>query len=179
MSEYGLTAKQLAEYLEEQGIGIVGQDLFYSFMPDSPGCLYFHFSIPAAGQKIRTLPRKDVTFSIPDSGRDLRRGPSLRLKTTLLLSRMGFQKSVLVSEVFLFNLFSRCSLFPYYMGRDENGRDEFVWNMTFHYQVKGCENMPEVEKYREWGRRHPLQWPADGLVDQGCRSGNYAEYANH
>ena len=61
MSKYGLTAKQLAEHLGEQGIGIVGQDLFYSFLPDSPDACISIFDT-GGWPKDPDLPRKDVTF---------------------------------------------------------------------------------------------------------------------
>ena len=73
--KYGLTAKQLVEHLEEQGIGIVGQDLFYSFLPDSPdACI--SILILVAGRKIG-LTTEGRNLPVPDSGCDLRRGPSL------------------------------------------------------------------------------------------------------
>lgn len=130
MSKYGLTAKQLAEHLGEQGIGIVGQDLFYSFLPDSPDNL---ITITDTGgwPKDPDLPRKDPTFQFRIRGETYDEAQALAEKLYDYLCPDGICKKCFKIDEFFIQLVQPMQPLPYYMGRDENGRDEFTWNMTF------------------------------------------------
>lgn len=130
MSKYGLTAKQLVEHLEEQGIGIVGQDLFYSFLPDSPDNL---ITITDTGgwPKDPDFPRKDVTFQFRIRGAYYDEAQALAEKLNNYFCPSGIPKKCFWIDEFFIQLVQPMQPLPYYMGRDENGRDEFVWNVTF------------------------------------------------
>ena len=130
MSKYGLTAKQLAEHLGEQGIGIVGQDLFYSFLPDSPDNL---ITITDTGgwPKDPDLPQKDVTFQFRIRGVNYNEAQAMAERLYDYFCPGGIPKKCFYIADFFVQLVQPMQPVPYYLGRDQNDRDEFVWNMTF------------------------------------------------
>lgn len=130
MSAYGLTAKQLAEHLQQQGIGITGQDLFYSFLPDSPDNCISIFDT-GGWPKDPDLPRKDVTFQIRIRGEYYDEAQAKAEALYNYFCPGGIPKKLFYIDSFFVQLVQPMQPVPYHMGRDENGRDEFVWNMTF------------------------------------------------
>lgn len=130
MSKYGLTAKQLAEHLEQQVIGTVGQDLFYSFLPDSPDNCISIFDT-GGWPKDKDLPRKDVTFQFRIRGAYYDEAQAKAESLYNYFCPGEIPKKCFYIDEFFIQLVQPMQPVPYYMGRDENGRDEFTWNMTF------------------------------------------------
>ena len=159
MSEYGLTAKQLAEFcaspaeqeedekLEEEelkgeelgedeepettpDLGTIGQNLFYSFLPDSPDTCVSVFDT-GGWSKDPDLPRKDVTFQFRIRGTTYDEAQALAKKLHDYFCPSGIPKKCFNIGSFFIQLAQPLQPVPYHMGRDDNGRDELVWNMTF------------------------------------------------
>jgi len=162
VSEYGLTAKQLAEFcasppepeedeeldeeLEEEelgeepegdeepavtpDLGTIGQNLFYSFLPDSPDACISIFDT-GGWPKDPDFPRKDVTFQFRIRGTTYDEAQALAKKLHDYFCPGGIPKKCFNIGSFFIQLVLPMQPVPYYMGRDENGRDEFTWNMTF------------------------------------------------
>lgn len=130
MSAYGLTAKQLAEHLQTQELGTTGEDLFYSFLPDSPDNCISIFDT-GGWPKDPDLPRKDVTFQFRIRGEYYDEAQALAETLYNYFCPEGIPKKLFYLDSLFVQLVQPMQPVPYHLGRDENGRDEFAWNMTF------------------------------------------------
>jgi len=143
MSGYGLTAKQLAEFCAsppepEEGeeakvtpdLGTIGQDLFYAYLPGSPDTCVSIFDT-GGWQKDPDLPRKDITFQFRIRGATYDDAQALAGKIYSYFCPDGLPKRLFYIDSFFVQQVLPMQPIPFYMGRDENDRDEFSWNMTF------------------------------------------------
>lgn len=125
-----MNAKDLAEYCAEEGLGVIGEDLFYSFLPDSPDNCIAIFDT-GGWSKDPDLPREDPTFQFVFRGTDYDSVQTLveKVRVLFLPGKMP-RKCFAIGSDFI-QVVQPMQSAAYYLGRDENDRDKFVWNFTF------------------------------------------------
>jgi hypothetical protein len=125
-----MNAKDLATYCASQGIGMVGTNLFYSFLPDAPDDCITIFDT-GGWEKDPDFPRTDPTFQFMFRGENYDSVQALVDKIKALFMPENIPKKCFNIGSDYVHLVQPMQPTAYYLGRDENGRDKFTWNFTF------------------------------------------------
>jgi hypothetical protein len=125
-----MNAKDLATYCASEGIGTIGTDLFYSFLPDAPDNCIAIFDTGGLA-KDPDFPRTDPTFQIMFRGADYDSVQALIDKVKALFMPRGIPKKCFNIGSDYVHLVQPMQATAFNMGQDENQRDKFVWNFTF------------------------------------------------
>lgn len=138
-----MNAKDLAEYCAsppepEEGedslvtpdLGIIGETLFYSFLPESPdNCIAIYDT--GGWAKDPDIPREDPTFQFVFRGATYDEAQALIKKFKDWFIPNDVPKKLFYIGPYFIHLVQPLQAAPFYLGRDENGRDKFTWNFTF------------------------------------------------
>lgn len=127
-----MNAKDLAEYCAASipAFGVVGETIFYSFLPDSPDqCMVIYDT--GGWAKDPDFPRTDPTFQIVFRALDYDEAQALiQLFSSWFMPEGIPRKCFTIGSDFV-HLAQPMQAAPFYLERDENNRDKFVWNFTF------------------------------------------------
>lgn len=138
-----MNAKDLAEYcasppepkegeepLVTPDLGIIGETLFYSFLPDSPdNCITIYDT--GGWAKDPDITRTDPTFQFVFRGAGYDEAQSLIKKFKDWFIPDGIPKKLFYIGSYYIHLAQPLQAAPFYLGRDKNSRDKFTWNFTF------------------------------------------------
>jgi hypothetical protein len=125
-----MNAKDLATYCASQGIGMVGTNLFYSFLPDAPDDCITIFDT-GGWEKDPDFPRTDPTFQFMFRGANYDSAQALIEDVKALFMSENIPKKCFSIGSDYIHLVQPMQATAFYLGRDENGRDKFTWNFTF------------------------------------------------
>lgn len=125
-----MNAKSLAEYCANEGLGILGEDLFYSFLPEAPDNCISIFDT-GGWAKDPDLPRKDPTFQFLFRGDSYDSVQTLIEKVKVLFMPGNIPKKCFYIGSNFIHMVQPMQPTAFGLGRDENGRDKFTWNFTF------------------------------------------------
>ncbi len=133
-----MNAEELANYCAsplEEGVvtpdlGIIGETLFYSFLPDSPDNCIAIFDT-GGWAKDPDITRSDVTFQFMFRAASYSETQKLIKKTKDWFIPKGIPKKMFSIGPYYVHLVQPLQAEPFYLGRDQNGRDKFTWNFTF------------------------------------------------
>lgn len=125
-----MNAKKLAEYCVLEGFGVIGEDLFYSFIPESPDNCIAIFDT-GGWAKDPDIPRKDKTYQFMVRGESYDSSREMADKIFDYFCPDGIpKKDFYIGEFFIHQALPTQAA-PFHLGRDENDRDKFTINLTF------------------------------------------------
>lgn len=119
----------IAGYLQTQGVGIVGNDLFNGYMPDQPDNLVALFEYAGSPMEL-TMGTGDPTLERPGLQVRVRNNlyPSAKAKIEAIVDVLhGLTETVISGKRYLL---IRANQSPASMGLDANNRSEFVVNFS-------------------------------------------------
>ena len=121
---------EVATYLQSQGLGTVGTNIFYSYMPDSVAPCIGVFDTGGA-EPDRYIPTKEPTFQIFIRSTSYAEG---KAKLDSVRSALHQQKNTLLSsgEIYFYFIFAISE--GGHLGRNPAGQDEF--SMNFHCRTR-------------------------------------------
>jgi hypothetical protein len=138
-----LNAKTLAEYCaipepveppaeppESPGLGIVGENLFYSTMPESPDQCVSIFDT-GGWAKDEIFPRVDLTFQFLFRAADYDSAQVLIKKLSDFFLPGGIPKQNFYIGSFYVHMVSPNQPAAFQLGYDSSNRIKFTWNFTF------------------------------------------------
>lgn len=127
-----MNAKELIEYCAASipNLGIVGETLFFSFMPDSPdACITVYDT--GGWQPSPYLPRKDPTFQFRFRAADYDAAQSLIKRIADYFVPEGIPKNCFPIGSEFIQLAQPMQAAPFCLGYDQNNQIVFTWNFTF------------------------------------------------
>jgi hypothetical protein len=125
-----MNAKDLVAYLETESIGVQGDTLFYSYLPDSPDTCLSVFET-GGWAKDPDLPREDPTFQLMFRGADYDSVQALIEKVKALFMPNKIPKKCFSIGSDYIHLVQPMQPTAFNLGRDENDRLKYTWNFTF------------------------------------------------
>lgn len=122
--------QQVITYLEEQGVGTKGTDLFYSQMTDSPVNQIVVLATGGA-EPDRYLPTADPTFQILVRNKTYTTGQS-KIDAIITALHQKANLELVDSEDYFYYIFLMGE--PEHLMKDEKGRH--IWSMNFICRIK-------------------------------------------
>lgn len=119
-----MKASDMAQYLEDQGHGTVGTDIFYSFQPDTPDACITVLDTGGLAPD-RYIPHAEPTFQV------LVRSTTYDLaeaKAEAIVTELHDSVHKTIGGDYHYYIFLLTE--PAAIGRDENGRDEISINFV-------------------------------------------------
>lgn len=124
--------EQIAEYLEDQGIGAVGTSIFWSYLPD-PDSGDFNIAVMDTGgpEPDKYLPTKEPDFQVFVRAKDYATGKAkVDAIRTALHQKKGLE--LITDEDYFYFILLRGE--GGHLGRNDAGRDEF--SMNFRSRIR-------------------------------------------
>lgn len=125
-----MNAKDLAEYCAVEGIGVIGETLYYSHLPNKPDdCIAIYDT--GGWAKDPDITRADLTFQFMFRAASYDESQILIQKIKDWFIPDGIPKKLFHIGPYYIHLVQPLQSEPFHLGQDQNGRDKFTWNFTF------------------------------------------------
>lgn len=118
--------QQIAEYLEDQGIGVVGTSIFYSYLPDTQvGTFTIAVLDSVGGTPDVDIPTKSPGFQVfvRANTYDIGKAKVDAIRAALHQKR---NSELVADETYFYYILLQAE--PGHLGRNANGKDEFSMN---------------------------------------------------
>ena len=120
-----VVAKQIATYLQAQGIGTIGTDLFYGYLPDKTGLPLVCVLDTGGMRPDIDLPTKRPTFQVFVRGATFVSGKE-KIEAIRALLHQSHNTTLVANQTFFYYIYALSE--GGHIGRNASGQDEFSMN---------------------------------------------------
>ena len=118
--------EQVAQYLDDQAIGIIGSSLFFSYLPETDSGDFTIAVIDTGGFKPSIyIPTKSPNFQVFIRAKDFDTGKA-KLDAIRLALHQKMNSQLVTGQTYFYYIFAQAE--GGHLGKNESGKDEFSIN---------------------------------------------------